>query len=597
MAWFQHGSIAAGDWLGYAVLGALVLATILLSGGASLPDRGALVALGFIVALACWAGTSSLWSPVPSLARDEALLTLFYALAFAVPLLTLRSGSDRFAGLAVLVAGMASLALATGLQLRFGSNTLDRFDSGRLASPISYTNAQAAMYLIAFWPAIMLTSRRGTHVLVRCLSTGAATAMLAGWLLAQSKGAAIALVVSAVALFAIFPARLRLLIPTLIPVALVAIAFDPLTAPYRSESDPERFQAIRDAGMTLLWLSALGVAVGLVYVVIDRRVTVSDRLHRLAGGAALAALVAGIVVGVAAFFVTVDRPGHFFEEQWSALKHRPRGDARSTHLITLGSNRYDYWRVALNEVRDHPFAGDGARSFGPVYLQKRDSPETPARAHSLPLEVLMEDGIIGLFLLCGALGVPLWIAAKRARGRRGPAAAAFAGGVYWIVHASGDWIWTLPAAGVPLLCLLAIGAAPDEEIILRRRKARPAAVAALAVALLAFVPVWISAKLTDRGAETGSTTDLRWAERLDPLAVEPFLVRASLASTPQARIPPLEQAVDKQPRSAAVQFLLGEAYLEAGRRSDAIRALEEARRLDPREPFIQRALDRARKRS
>ena len=88
MAWVEHGSIDAGDWLGYAALGALVLTTILFSGAASRPGRRALIGLGFLVALACWAALSSLWSPVPSLARDEALLTLFYAIAFAIPLLT-----------------------------------------------------------------------------------------------------------------------------------------------------------------------------------------------------------------------------------------------------------------------------------------------------------------------------------------------------------------------------------------------------------------------------------------------------------------------------------------------------------------------------
>jgi hypothetical protein len=488
---------------------------------------------------------------------------------------------------------MASLALATALQLRFASNTLDLFDSGRLAFPISYTNAQAAMYLVAFWPAIALAARRRTHLLLRALGVGAATALLCGWLLAQSKGGMIALVVSTIVFFWICPARLRVLVPTLIPAALVAIAFDPLTAPYRAETDQALRHAIRHGGTTLLWVTAVGALAGLVYALIDRRRTVSDRVHRLAGYAALAALAAGIVVGVAMFFVTVDRPGHWFAKQWNAIKHKPTG-AQTTHLLTLGSNRYDYWRVALTEFRDHPFAGDGARSFGPVYLQKRHSPETPARAHSLPIEVLMEDGIVGLLLLAGAVGIPLSIAAGRAKRRRVPAAAAFAGGVYWLVHAGGDWIWTFPAVGVPLFLLLGIGASPDEEALVRRRKARPGAIVALAVAVLAFTPVWLSAKLTNRGSDVGSLADLRWAQRLDPLSVEPLIAKASLAPTAAARIPPLEQAIDKEPRSAPLQFLLGEAYLDVGRRVDAVRALEEAQRLDPLDPFIRRALQRAR---
>jgi hypothetical protein len=597
MAWVQHGSIEAGDWLGYAVLGALVLATVLISGSASRPGRGTLLGLGFLVALACWAALSSFWSPVPSLARDEGLLTVFFAIAFAVPLLTLRTAADRLAATAVLVASMGSLAAATALQLRFGSNTLDLFDDGRLAWPISYTNAQAAMYLIAFWPAIVLAARRGTNVLLRSLAVGAATAMLAGWLVAQTKGAAIALAVSAIVLFGIFPGRLRLIMPTLIPAALVALAFAPLTAPYRADTDAVEFNAVRDAGMTLLWLSAVGVGLGLVYALVDRHVSLTPRLHRLAAAFAVTALAAGLAAGVGAFFVHVDRPAHFFEEQWNEFKGEPTRDSRDTHLLTLGSERYDFWRVALGEFRDHPIAGDGARAFGPVYLQKRASPETPARTHSLPLEVLMEDGVVGFILLCGGIGVPLAIATRRTRQRRATGAAAFAGGTYWLVHSFGDWIWTFPAAGVPFFLLLAIGASPDKESLLRSRKARPAAVVVLLIALLAFAPVWISAKLTSRGAETGSTTDLRWAERLDPLSVEPLLAKASIAPTPRARIPLLERAVDKQPRSSVVHLLLGEAYLEAGRREDAIRSLEEARGLDPRELFIQRALERARRRA
>jgi tetratricopeptide (TPR) repeat protein len=485
----------------------------------------------------------------------------------------------------------------TAMELRFASNTLDLFDSGRLAFPISYTNAQAAMYLIAFWPAIALAARRRTHVLLRSFGVGAATAVLAGWLLAQSKGAVIALVVSAVVFFALSPMRLRVLVPTLIPVALVAIASGPLTAPYRAGDDVVEQTAIQHGGTTMLWLTALGVAVGFVYAVADRRVTVSARTNRLLGIVALAAVAASLVAGVSAFLVTVDKPADFFADRWNALKHTPAGDPNSTHLLTLGSNRYDYWRVALGEFRDHPLAGDGARSFGPVYLQKRESPETPARAHSLPIEVLMEDGIVGFVLLCGAIGVPLALAARRARRRRVAAAAAFAGGLYWLVHALGDWIWTFPAAGVPFFVLLGIGASSGDEALLRRRKARPGAVAALIVALVAFTPVWLSATLTSRGTQTGSLNDLRWAERFDPLSVEPLVARALLAPTARDRILPLEKAIDKQPRSAAIQFLLGEAYLEADRRAEAVRALEEAERLDPRDPFIRRALRRARKRS
>ena len=58
-------------------------------------------------------------------------------------------------------------------------------------------------------------------------------------------------------------------------------------------------------------------------------------------------------------------------------------------------------------------------------------------------------------------------------------------------------------------------------------------------------------------------------------------------------IPPLEEASDREPRSAGTRYLLGIAYLDAGRRKDAVRELREARRLSPRDPQIREALRRA----
>src|SRR5207245_2610847 len=78
------------------------------------------------------------------------------------------------------------------------------------------------------------------------------------------------------------------------------------------------------------------------------RAAVPARVQRLGGYVAAAALVAAIVAGVGAFFVTVDRPGHYVQQKWETFKRLPpRQQAGSTHLLTLGSNRYDFWRVAL----------------------------------------------------------------------------------------------------------------------------------------------------------------------------------------------------------------------------------------------------------
>jgi hypothetical protein len=118
------------------------------------------------------------------------------------------------------------------------------------------------------------------------------------------------------------------------------------------------------------------------------------------------------------------------------------------------------------------------------------------------------------------------------------------------------------------------------------------AVAAVAVALLAFAPPWLSARLSSHALQGSSSpeSDLRWARRLDPLSVEPYLIQAGIAPTPAAALAPLRKAAAKEPRSVDVRFQLGVGYGRGGDRAAARRELQAALRLEPGEPSIQRAL-------
>jgi tetratricopeptide (TPR) repeat protein len=590
LSWSEHGSIAAGDWLLYAVLVALVLATVLLSGAAVLPARAALVSVGLLVAFSAWEALSLTWSPVPSLARDEALLTLLYALVLATPLVTLRSDTERMVALGALVAGLTLLGLAVALKLRFGAHPLDLYDGGRLNFPIGYANAQPGILLVGFWPAVVLASKRGAPAAARSLSLGAAVALLAVSLAAQSKGSALGLAISAIVFFAVFPGRLRSLVPALLAVGLVGAVFYPLTEPFRASGDAAAGEAIRTVGTTVLWLTAGAIALGLAYTLLDRRLELSERARLLAGRVALGVLVVAVVGGLAGFFVKVHHPIGFAGDKWRSFKHLPGRDQTSTHLLTLGSNRYDFWRVALIEFERHPLNGTGARGFATAYLQERRSPETPERAHSLPLEVLSEEGLVGFSLLAGALAIPLGLAARRAK--HAYAAAALGGAVYWLAHASVDWIWTFPAVGIPFFLVLGIGASGDERNGLRGPLRRIGGLVTILLALFAFAPPWLSARLVSHATSNPASagTDLRWAHRFDPLSPDPLFAEADLAASPAKAIPPLEEVVRMEPRAVEAQYRLGTAYLSAGRRPDARRHLLEALRLDPGDPLILEAL-------
>jgi hypothetical protein len=598
LAWHEFGSVLIRDWLPYAIALALLTAGLLWSSRAQRPSAAALAGASALVGLAAWDAASLTWSPAPALARDEALLVVLYALVFSVPLLVVRTESDRRLATAVLVASLSTLALATLVHLLVVDRPVDDYEHGRLTFPISYVNAQAALFLIAFWPCVALASRRATAPLFRGAACGGATAFLAGWLMTQSKGGLIALVAAGIVFFVVSPDRLGAVVPTLVPVALVAGCYVPLTRPFRERADTDFTGAIQSAAWTALIIAGVAALAGCAYAALNQRISVPQRTRRSIGLSLLLALAAAVVASIATFFIVVDRPGHYLDERWRSFKALPAHERGSSHLTSLGSNRYDFWRVELHDAARHPLAGIGARGFATSYLQQRKSPETPARGHSLLLDTFSETGVVGLALLAGAIGVPL--AAAIARGRRTVLGAGLAAaGVYGVTHATGDWIWTFPAVGLPLFLLLGIanagGSHNGAPALLPARVAIPLGLVAIVIAVGAFGLPWASARLTSAALRhpADAVDDLRWARRLDPLSVEPLTAEAALARSP-ADIPPLQRAVAKQPRGAGLHYRLGLAYLAAGRKRAARRELVEAARLDPRDSLIREALRRAR---
>jgi hypothetical protein len=594
LAWDKSGSIRASDWLPYAAGAALVLAAVLLAGAAQRPEWMPLASTALLAAFGVWTIVSTAWSPLPSLARDEGLLILLYAIAFVTPLVTLRSSLDRLAAMGVVVVGLTALTLATAVRLRTGGNAELLYFAGRLDYPVTYWNGEAAIALVAFWPAIVLAAKRAVHPLLRSVALGGATAMLALWLGTQSKGGGVALGCSAIVFFAVTRERSRTLLPTVVAAGLAAAGAHALTHPFRADGDAFT-RAVRDAGETTIVLAAIAAGIGLLYALVDRRLRVPARVARATSIALGVLVVAAVLSGVGAFFASVDHPIRSTQDRWEQFKHLDSGGA-SSHFGQLGSNRYDFWRVALDEVAKHPAAGVGGRGWLTAYRLHGRSDEQPVRSHSLELDALSETGVIGALLLLSS-GILALIAVGRGARRSLIAAGALGTAAYFTVHTGGDWVWTIPAVGLPAFVIVGIGAASDRAHPLPTRAALPTGVVALLVAIFAFVPPWLSSRLVDRayGYDTaaGAASDLRWARRLDPLAVEPLIAESAL-SRGAAAIPPLKRAVKKQPRDSELYFLLGRAYLDAGRKADARRELRIAVRMSPRNETIRRALAEAR---
>lgn len=589
IAWFDHGSVAPAQFLPWAVFTALLVCVLALAGSA-VPTRAAAAATGGLLALAAWAAVSGFWAPIPSAARDQALLVSFGALALLVPSLTIRTAEERLLATGLVTAAITLVAAAALYHLRSSYAVEAEYADRRLGFPIAYSNAQAALLALGFWPAVVLGARRSSPVLLRSAALGAAALCGGEILMAQSKGAVIGLAVAAVAVTAVSPARLRALLAGAVALAPVAVAAVPLTAPFRTSTIPERVSAVHHAALVAAIVAVGGVVAGAVYAALDRRVELAagtrTRVGRVVALAALVLAAAGLAVAA----VTVTHPLRTAGSEWRSFKHSPGRDTASTHLFTLGSNRYDFWVVAAHEWRAHPLLGAGSGAFAVDYLQKGHSYETPARPHSLPLELLGELGLAGFLLGLFAFGAILVSLARKVRRRRGPALAAFAAATGFLAQACVDWTWTFPAVTVPLFVLCGIGLSGGPGLDLTPRISRPIAAAAALGAAIWFLPPWLSTRLVDRGTTTGSRSDLRWAARLDPISTAPLLAQARTAATPQAALPPLERAVHREPRSIAVRFILGSTLFNAHRLDEAEAQFKAALALHPGDAAVVHAL-------
>src|SRR5205807_307433 len=129
--------------------------------------------------------------------------TAVYAGMLAVLILILRV---RLAPAALLAGIALGALLGAGVEVvrLLGTSAADSFVAGRLNEPLGYYNAEAAALLVAFWPAVAL-AEAGRRPFVRGTALCAATLVLLVSLLAQSRGAMIALVMAAVVLLAAVP--------------------------------------------------------------------------------------------------------------------------------------------------------------------------------------------------------------------------------------------------------------------------------------------------------------------------------------------------------------------------------------------------------
>jgi tetratricopeptide (TPR) repeat protein len=577
------------------------------------------IALGALAAYTALSFLSILWAAVPGEAWEGANRTLLYLAVFALFACWRQRGAS--AALALVAWTLALIALAGFVALHVdaagGAGLRAMLPAGRLEYPSGYANANAAQWLMAFWPALLLARGRSLPWAVRGVLAGGAVLLAEVALLSQSRGSLYATPVMLVLVFALLPGRVRTF-AVLVPVVAGIAAAAPMVL---RVGDHLRDEAVVPANVhsATVAMFVAAVAVGLVVALgaaFESRL--SERsLMRARTGTRAAALVALVAV-LAGALAVAGNPVARIERGWDTFKGGYAADSKAGSRLAsgLGSNRYDFYRVALDEFLHHPLVGIGADNFAQQYLAHGRSNETPRYPHSVELRTLVQTGLVGaLFALVG-LGAALAAAARALRSGdplvRTVSGAALAGFAYWVVHGSFDWFWEFAGLGAPAFALLGLACAlaparlvghPARPIGRPARRRRLAAVAAVAVlALAAAVSLsapWLSQLELQSAAHIWSTAPqtayarLHDAARLNPLSDEADVLAGSIA----LRYGELERAdrefslaLARSPGDVYATLQRGAIASARGERAAALRLLERAVRLAPREPLALQAL-------
>ena len=593
-----------------------------------LPTR---IALAALAAFTAFSFVSILWAGVPGDAWEGANRSLLYLLVFALFACWRQRGPTAALLLATWTLAMIGLAAYVALHLDAASSaslgTLLPF--GRLTYPSGYANANAAQWLMAFWPALLLARSRSLPWALRGVLAGGAVLLAEVALLSQSRGSLYATPVVLVLVFALLPGRARTF-ALLVPVAAGVGAAAPAVLRVGNHlRDDAVVPATLHTALTVTLVAALVVAivVALGAAVEDGLALPDASARRIRSGVGVVAIVTLVAV-LAGGWIAAGDPLARAHHAWETFKSG-RGYAANSggsRLTSgLGSNRYDFYRVSLDEFTGHALVGVGADNFQQQYLLHRRSDETPRYPHSVELRTLVQTGLTGTLLALVGLGAALLAGGRALRGHpareRDPlgsfvAAAALGGFAYWAVHGSVDWFWEFAGLGAPafamlgLACALAPRASPSgapasrgataaRHLLLRPRLAIAAGLLLAVAVVVSLAAPWLSRLQIQSAARVWRTAPqtayarLDDAASLDPLSDEALVVSGNIA----VRLGDLRRAdrefaraMERVPLDAYATLERGAIASTRGERRRALGLLERAAQLNPRDPLAREAL-------
>lgn len=598
---FAGGFYDQAAW-GPAAVALLVLLLGLVLAGRGLRGRAALVAMAGLGALWLLSRLSAAWAESSDQAAVEGGRWLLYAALLAVLLILVRG--ERSARLLIGSAAGGVMVVAgyvVGAMLIGEGESL--FFVRRLHDPLGYANGQAAYFMLAFWPFVALAENEDRPVL-SALAIAAATVLAALALLPQTRAVLLAIVLSVVVLAVALPGRGRR-IWALMFIGLSLSAFSgPLLDVYQQEGavDPDSLVAAARATLAAAVIAGLSwfLAGAAARHLLGRR----PQARRALASASALALTTIIVGGAVATLVVVDHPIERIRAQVDAFVELKDAGGDRARFLSAGGNRYDYWRIAARQFRDHPVRGVGAGNYDRTYFVERATSEDVRQPHSIQLQTLAELGLLGgiaLFLfLAGVLAGMARAVTRRGSYAPGLAVAGIGTFLVWLGHTSVDWLHLIPGVTGIALCSAAALLAllrPAPRALARSR-------ALVAVAAIALATVVAAAELGTQVVGLRHLTAGRAALPEDPRralarandslelngdALPALYLKAAaharLDDYPRARAS-LLLATRLEEHDFVTWGLLGDIAVRRGRLSEARRYYGRASALNPRDPSL-----------
>jgi hypothetical protein len=593
--------------------------------------RAAWVALALLCGFVVWNALAATWSisserTLQELSRVACYLGVFL-LAISIHRDRERAVRDTVHAVAAAIVLIAALALVSRLAPDSfpGSHVTASFLRGaqsRLGWPLNYWNGLAALIAVGL-PLLLSIATTARRLLVQGAAAAALPVIALIGYLTFSRGGAIASGVAVLAFLALTPDRFPKLATMIVAAGGTAILIAGAVHRSAVEHGLTNHLAAVQGRQLFVAIVLVSTGVGLAQVGIGlaaRHVTLPQSLH-VSPAQARGLLAAGIVIALI-IALAIGAPSRL-SHAWHDFKVQRTSsqDLPGRFGSTAGNGRYDMWRVAVRATSGHVLEGSGPGTYQLLWEPRAPYYSYVINAHSLYIETLAEDGVIGLALLAGFFALVLAAAVRHSvRSKfeaRTLAAGAAAALLAFAISAIADWTWQLPVLPVTFLLLGAAVLAPSsrshrirgarrnndpsegdrEPGGLGSRKLIRAGMILAAVACLMAIGIPLATTNAVRSSQAAASadepslalSDARLATQIEPGAASPHLQEALILEVERdlpAAIVAARQAIRDEPQNWSEWLVLSRLEAESGHPAASLSAFRRARSLNPHSPVF-----------